>query len=143
MSVFYTLKKCIKCIFDTYFLSVKSTLKSFHGFLTLLGKIFHFLKMTSYGRIFELWSIYNEPHVHAHDVYSMYIHVHSQVKDKNIFHIVFFYSYKLHDVVAIHTLAFGKLQRLFLYVCKICTYTLKAVKPKSKFEIQIFKNVKK
>ena len=97
--------------------------------------------MTSYGRIFELWSIYNEPHVHAHDVYNMYIHVHPQVKDKYFPHYVF-YSYKLHDVVAIHTLAFGKLQRLFLFVCKVCTYTLKAVKPKSKFEIQIFENVK-
>ena len=110
-------------MFDTYFLSVKSTLKSFHGFLTLLGKIFHFLKMTSYGRIFELWSIYNEPHVHAHvhahDIYNMYIHVHPQVKDKHFPHYVF-YSYKLNDVVAIHTLAFGKLQRLFLFVCKIC-----------------------
>ena len=91
LSVFCTLKKCIKCIFDTYFLSVKSTLKSFHGFLTLLEKIFSILKMTSYGKNFELWSIYNDLHVHAHDVYNMYIHVHPQVKDKHFFILYFLF----------------------------------------------------
>ena len=62
---------------------------------------------------------------------------------QNIFHIMFFYSYKLHNVFAIRTLAFGKLQRLYFLCVNLHPYT-PIYKPKSKFKIgsKIFVKIK-
>ena len=105
-------------------------------------KFFQFWKWRAMVKILS-YGLYIMNHMYMHMMYiaCTYMYTHKWKTKRFLSYI--FYSYKLHDVVAIHTLAFGKFQRLFLFVCKVCTYTLKAVKPKSKFKIQIFENVKK